>query len=185
VIAAGLAVVALLAVVGILAVWPTAAAAQRAAQAAVGSAAAAGFHPPRLPVLHIRLTVDVSQLLLAVLAGVLGACVHAMTVLAARVGNRTAEPAWGLWYLFAPLIGGALALFLYAVIRGGLLSVGGASSGVVSLYGVVAIAGLAGLFSRKVMERIASILGTPQAASSPGSDLNARVRGATQGTAGQ
>ena len=53
---------------------------------------------------------------------------------------------WVLWYFVKPFTAAGLAIILYFIIRAGFLSYGsGASS--VSLYGILALAALAGLFT--------------------------------------
>jgi hypothetical protein len=157
----GLAAISVLALLAMAGVWPSAVDAQQAAGARAG-----GFVPSRVPLLDLKLTADVSEILLASLAGVLGGCLHAMTALPQRPGHRKRGYHYPHWYLLTPVSGGAVALLLYAAVRGGLLT--GAGNGI-SLYGVVAIGGVAGLFSRKVLDRLASLLSelTPSANGQP------------------
>ncbi len=95
-----------------------------------------------------------ARLILLVMAvGALGSYVHAATSFVTYVGNRSLFRSWFWWYVLRPFIGGALALIFYFVIRGGLLSAG-ASAESVSLFGISAIAGLVGMFSKQATDKL-------------------------------
>jgi len=93
-------------------------------------------------------------LILAILAGILGSFMHAAQSLTSYVGNKTFEPSWVMWYILRAPIGAVLGAFLYFVIRAGLLTT---NTDVVSPYGVVAIAGLGGWFSKQATDKLAEI----------------------------
>jgi small-conductance mechanosensitive channel len=133
--------------VALLAVWPQATDSQ-----------APNYHAPYLPVLHLRMTSDVSLLLIAWLAGILGGLIHATSTLAARAGYRHLAAAWTLWYLTHPFLGGTLAVFTIFVARGGLLTANPGPAQAVNLYGIAAIAGVAGLFTRKIMTMLENVV---------------------------
>jgi hypothetical protein len=65
------------------------------------------------------------RMLIAVLAGALGAYVHLATSFADYAGNERLMASWGWWYLLRPFIGMALAEVVYLSLRGGLLSATG------------------------------------------------------------
>ncbi|MBN1612743.1 MAG: hypothetical protein JW940_39335 [Polyangiaceae bacterium] len=92
-------------------------------------------------------------ILLVLLTGALGSYVHAATSFVTYVGNRTLRASWTWWYLLRPFIGMVLALIFYFVIRGGLLSAGTEATGV-SAFGVAAIAGLVGMFSKQATDKL-------------------------------
>ena len=98
-------------------------------------------------------------ILLVILAGALGAYVHAATSFAKYVGTRRFARSWYWWYLVRIPIGSALALILYFALLGGLVS-GDATSKVVNPYGVAALAALAGLFSRQAVDKLAEVFDT-------------------------
>jgi hypothetical protein len=99
---------------------------------------------------------DTRLILLALVMGVLGSVVHALTSLADYVGNETFRKRWASWYLFRPWIGGALALVLYFVLRGGLMT---ASSGpAVNPYGIAALCGMTGMFSKQATDKLEEVL---------------------------
>ena len=95
--------------------------------------------------------------LLALLSGVVGSALHALQSFSVYLGKRRFYLSWTLWYLYRPLIGGILGLLLYFVIRAGLM---GAANDAVSPYGVVAYGGLAGLFAKQAVEKLAELFAT-------------------------
>jgi hypothetical protein len=107
---------------------------------------------------------EVRLLLLVVVAGGLGSFIHAATSFVDYVGNRRFVRSWLLWYVMRPLIGGALAIVLYIAVRGGLLTAnaGGPNGGSpnVSPFGVTAIAGLAGMFSKQASDKLNEMFST-------------------------
>ena len=97
---------------------------------------------------------DDGRLILIVLcAGALGSYVHAATSFASYVGNRRLVLSWVWWYGLRPFIGMTLALIFYFVVRGGLLSTG-AEAGNMSVFGVAAVAGLVGMFSKQGTDKL-------------------------------
>ncbi len=93
----------------------------------------------------------VGMLILALAAGTIGAVVHAFQSLATFVGSRRFLASWTLWYFVRPPIGALLGLLFYFVLRAGLVM---NDSGSTSPYGVVAIAALGGLFSKKALDKL-------------------------------
>jgi hypothetical protein len=89
----------------------------------------------------------------------LGASVHALTSFTSFLGNRTFQRSWVWWYVMRIPIGIALALIFYFALRGGLLSVQ-SSTGAISPYGIAAIAGLTGLFSKQVTDKLEEVFTT-------------------------
>ncbi len=94
--------------------------------------------------------------ILVLLVGALGAYIHAATSFGRWVGTGKFETSWFWWYLLRVPIGMALAFLFYLVIRGGFLAAG-TNAGEVNLYGVTAIAGIVGLFSRQAIEKLAEV----------------------------
>src|SRR2546425_5005635 len=95
---------------------------------------------------------ETRMLLIVAVAGALGSYIHLATSFADYVGNRRFLESWGWWYLLRPFIGMALALVLYFVVRGGLIA-GGTGAEALSPYGVAAVAGMAGLFSKQATDK--------------------------------
>lgn len=106
-----------------------------------------------------NVTDEIRLILLVLAIGALGSYIHAATSFATYVGNRLLKSSWVWWYILRPPIGAALALIFYFLIRGGLLSAG-ASVGDLSIYGVVAIAGLTGMFSKNASDKMEELFKT-------------------------
>jgi hypothetical protein len=96
---------------------------------------------------------DARLILIVLCAGALGSYVHAATSFASYVGNRRLVLSWAWWYVLRPFIGTALALIFYFVVRGGLLATGTAASDM-SAFGVAAVAGLVGMFSKQATDKL-------------------------------
>ena len=96
---------------------------------------------------------DARLILIVLCAGALGSYVHAATSFASYVGNRRLMLSWAWWYVLRPFIGMALALIFYFVVRGGLMSTGAAASDM-SVFGVAAVAGLVGMFSKQATDKL-------------------------------
>ncbi len=124
--------------------------------------------PGRLPVdeqseiaffwglVNVKLWVETRYLLIVAVTGALGSYIHLATSFADYLGNRQFYKSWGWWYLLRPFIGTALALLFYFAIRGGLLTAN-ASAKDVSPYGLAAVAGLAGLFSKQAADKLKEV----------------------------
>jgi hypothetical protein len=108
-------------------------------------------------------------LLLVVITGALGAVIHMFTSFADYVGNRRFYGSWAAWYLLRPVIGAALALLTYFALRGGFFS-GSLQSGAVNAYGVAALSGFAGLFSKQATDKLREVFETLFRVSSHGGD---------------
>lgn len=85
-------------------------------------------------------------LLLVALMGFLGNMIHVVTSFTTFIGNGTFKRSWILWYCVKPFTASGLALIVYFIVRGGFLSYG-SSAGSVSLFGILSISALAGLFT--------------------------------------
>lgn len=99
---------------------------------------------------------DLRLALVAVTAGALGAFVHSATSFVTFLGNRKLIRSWAGWYILRPLIGMALALMFYLLIRAGLVAPSSNGSAV-SPFGVAAIAALAGMFSKESVDKLREI----------------------------
>jgi len=102
---------------------------------------------------QFELTDDRRLILIVLCAGALGSYVHAATSFSSYVGNRRLVLSWAWWYALRPFIGMTLALIFYFVVRGGLLSTG-AEAGNMSVFGVAAVAGLVGMFSKQATDKL-------------------------------
>lgn len=95
-------------------------------------------------------------LLIALMAGGLGAFVSSILSLATYVGNRELTRSWGIWYLARPPAGMALGLFTYLALRAGLLNAP-TNVDVVSPYGVAAISVIVGMFIRQATDKLRDV----------------------------
>ncbi len=102
---------------------------------------------------------EVRILLIVVLVGAIGSFVHSLTSLASYVGNKQFVASWALWYVLRPFIGSALALVIYFAFRGGLINPGSSIKDI-NLFGIAAISGLAGMFSKEATDKLAEVFGT-------------------------
>lgn len=85
-------------------------------------------------------------LLLVAFAGLLGNMLHIATSFTTYIGNNTFRRSWILWYFVKPFTAAGLAIVIYFIIRAGFFSYGAGAAGI-SLYGVLSLAALAGLFT--------------------------------------
>lgn len=122
-------------------------------------------------ILHERLEVsaDVRLLMLVMVAGGLGSFIHTATSFTDFVGNEKLTRSWIWWYLLKPFIGMALAVLFYVVVRGGFMSTGaGADS--LNLYGIAALAGMAGMFSKQATDKLSEVFNSLFRTSPDGGD---------------
>lgn len=103
------------------------------------------------------LSFEIRLMLIAALAGGLGAYVHLATSFADYAGNARLTTNWLWWYLLRPFAGMALALTFYMVLRGGFVGGGGAN---INPHGIAALAALTGLFSRQATDKLREIFET-------------------------
>jgi hypothetical protein len=129
-------------------------------------------------------TFDERLLLLVIVAGILGAFVHGATSLADYIGNNNFNKSWTWFYLLRPAIGMALALVFYFVIRGGFLSTSGGAKDI-NPYGIAALAGLVGMFSKQATDKLSEVFGTLfRAAPGEGDQKRQDPLGSTTGATG-
>jgi hypothetical protein len=106
-----------------------------------------------------RPTSDTALLLLVVLVSALGSYVHAATSFADYSGNGKLTPAWLWWYLLRVFIGCSLAILFYFALRGGFFT-SGSQSEKINPYGVAALSGLVGLFSKQATDKLRELFDT-------------------------
>ena len=102
---------------------------------------------------------DSVLILLVIVAGALGAFVHAATSLVKYVGTRTFDRSWYWWYPTRLPVGVGLALLVYFALRGGIIG-DDTDTDNVNPYGIAAIAALAGLFSKQAVDKLAEVFDT-------------------------
>lgn len=92
------------------------------------------------------ITQDVQILLLMLFTGAFGSCVYALKSLGDYRGDGKLYQTWCTYYAIQPVEGAGIAYLFYLIARGGFLSVG-VEEKTVNIFGMCAIAGLAGAFS--------------------------------------
>jgi hypothetical protein len=105
------------------------------------------------------ITNEARLILIVLLVGALGSIIHASTSFISYVGNKKLEISWSWWYMLRPFIGSILALIFYFVIRAGFLSAG-AGSEQISIFGIAAISGLVGMFSKNAIDKLEELFKT-------------------------
>lgn len=109
--------------------------------------------------LCFSMTLDVKLLLIVMVMGGLGSFVHSATSFGDFVGNERLTTNWIWWYVLRPFLGMALAEIFYLAIRGGFLSVGSSGENI-NLYGIAAISGLVGMFSKQATDKLSEVFNT-------------------------
>lgn len=107
----------------------------------------------------VNTTFDERLILLVIVAGILGSFVHAATSLADYIGNNNFNRNWSWFYILRPFIGMALALVFYFVVRAGFLTTSGGAKDI-NPYGIAALAGLVGMFSKQATDKLSEVFGT-------------------------
>lgn len=97
-------------------------------------------------ILNVNLSLDGFVVMIALLAGALGGCVHGIRSVVRHLGVRRFESSWVPWYICRPVLGAALAFVFYVVVRGGFLTMSTNGSDI-NPYGFAAVALLVGIFS--------------------------------------
>jgi hypothetical protein len=103
------------------------------------------------------ITREIQLLLIVLAAGALGCLVHGLRSIAVFIGNRNAVSSWFWWYITRPLLGMAMSLIFYSLLRGGFLAGTQADAKVISPFGVLAIGALVGMFTDKAVGKLAEI----------------------------
>lgn len=102
---------------------------------------------------------DGRLLMLVMLAGALGSVIHATTSFGDFVGNRQLSANWLWWYILKPVIGTVLATIFYLCVRGGFLA-GTTPAESLNLYGIMALAGMVGMFSKQATDKLGEVFDT-------------------------
>jgi hypothetical protein len=98
-------------------------------------------------------------ILLVVFSSALGSYIHAATSFADYVGNRRLAASWTWWYLLRTFVGAALGVLFYFAVRGGFFSAD-TPENVINPYGIAALAGLVGLFSKQATDKLRELFDT-------------------------
>ncbi len=96
-------------------------------------------------------------LILVAVVGCLGSYVHLATSFGDFLGNGKLMSRWLWWYALRLPIGAALAVVFYLTLRGGLI---GGNVKDLNMYGIAAVAALAGMFSRQAADKLREVFET-------------------------
>jgi hypothetical protein len=99
-------------------------------------------------------------LIIIALAAALGAFVHVATSFTDYLGAGTYDARWLWYYVLRIPIGISLAYVFYFAIRGGILTTTSPSTTDVNPFGLAAIAGLVGLFSKQASDKLQEVFET-------------------------
>jgi hypothetical protein len=102
---------------------------------------------------------DIRLLWIVGIAAALGSFVQVGTSFSTFVGNGNFLASWLWWYLLRAPIGIALAYLFYFAVRGGLVSASGSAADI-SPFGIAALAGLVGLFSKQASDKLEEVFRT-------------------------
>lgn len=108
---------------------------------------------------HFTVISEIRSILLVMAVGAVGSYIHQITSFVDFVGNRRLYASWTWWYVLRPFAGLFLALLFYFTLRGGLLVVGAESDGL-NAFGIAAIAGLVGMFSKQATDKLREVFDT-------------------------
>ena len=152
--------VALALLASLINLWPDVETAT-STSATAGTSGAAVTHTVRLffALVTVHVTPGTALLLLVIVVGALGSMIQAATSFGDFVGNRRFYSSWGVWYLLRLIVGVLLALLFYFAVRGGFFS-GSSQTSSVNPYGIAAMAGLAGLFSKQATDKLREVFET-------------------------
>jgi hypothetical protein len=102
---------------------------------------------------------DATLMLFVALVSALGSYIHVTVSFSSFVGNRNLASSWTWWYLLRVFVGSALAVIFYFAVRGGFMT-GGGDSKDVNIYGIGALSGMVGLFSKQATDKLREIFET-------------------------
>lgn len=89
--------------------------------------------------------------------GIIGASLHGIGSLTAWLSSRKLESGWEIWYLTRPVIGAALALITYILLRAGFVT-GGPTA--ISDFGVAGLSALVGLMTDEMTIKLRDVFDT-------------------------
>lgn len=106
-----------------------------------------------------RPSAEVALLMMVVGSSALGGALHAAVSFTDYVGNRRLATSWIWWYVLRVHVGTALAVLFYFALRGGLFSANSATDAI-NPFGIAALAGLVGLFSKQATDKLRELFDT-------------------------
>lgn len=107
-----------------------------------------------------KISLDGRLIVIVLLAGGVGAMVHAVRSFTAHVGAHRLRRGWTWWYFMRPVEGAVMALAFYFVLRGGLIGTNASNLDAISAHGISAIAVLVGMFSQQAVAKLKEVAET-------------------------
>ena len=100
--------------------------------------------------------IDTHFIFLVFLAGSLGALIHGLAKISQNAWDGLVKQRDTLWYLSRPFLGAALAIGVYMVFRGGLLTTSNIE--ILNPYGIAALSIITGLSTKQVTQKLKDLL---------------------------
>jgi hypothetical protein len=91
---------------------------------------------------------------ISALFGVLGASVYGLASATVWIAHNKLQRSWILWYVSHPLVGGALAIIFYLIIRGGLIQ---GITFAINDFAIAAVSAIVGLVTTPAMKKLRDI----------------------------
>ena len=104
--------------------------------------------------LTLTLPMEARILVLVILAGALGACLHLGRSFTYFLGRKNLKKDFWYWYMLRPFKGATLAVIFYLAFRGILFT---AIPSDFNLYGIIAVACLVGMFSKQATGKLKKV----------------------------
>jgi hypothetical protein len=108
---------------------------------------------------EFNLLADTALIVLTAVMGGIGATIFIAISFGDFVGNRRFAKNWIWFYLVRLFVGPALALVFYFAVRGGFLATSATGTDI-NPYGIAALAGLVGLFSKRAGDKLKEVFDT-------------------------
>jgi hypothetical protein len=105
---------------------------------------------------EFNLLAETALIVVTAIMGGIGATVFIAVSFSDYVGNRRFAKSWIWFYLVRLFVGPALAVIFYFTLRGGFLATSSSGSDI-NAYGVAAMAGLVGLFSKQAGDKLRQV----------------------------
>ena len=141
-------------------IWPKVPHGTTAEGTAKTTAAASGAADKQIDLFwglfQFNLLAETALIVLAAVMGGIGATVFIAVSFSDYVGNRRFARSWVWFYIVRLFVGPALALIFYFALRGGFLA-SSSNGGDINPYGVAAMAGLVGLFSKQAGDKLRQV----------------------------
>jgi hypothetical protein len=108
---------------------------------------------------QLEMSAEVRLMWLVLISSALGSYIHTVTSFTLYAGHGRLDPNWMAWYVLRPAISAALALIFYFSLRAGLFS-GASADQTINPFGISAISGMVGMFSKQAAEKLNKVFDT-------------------------